>query len=65
MMLMPFGVRLPVFLPLATVSLVARCLLVLGFAAWIEEYIEIARIWVEEIWLPGTVLMVAVVALYR
>jgi membrane protein DedA with SNARE-associated domain len=59
------GMRMPVFLPLATVSLVVRCLLVLGFAAWIEEYIEIARGWIEEIWLPGTVLMVAGVVLYR
>jgi hypothetical protein len=52
MTLTPFGMRLPVFLPLATVSLVARCLVVLGFAAWIEEYIEVARASIEEIWLP-------------
>jgi membrane protein DedA with SNARE-associated domain len=59
------GMRRPVFLLLATVGLVVRCLLVLGFAAWIEEYIEIARTWIEEVWVPGTVLMVAGVVLYR
>ena len=52
MTLTPFGMRLPVFLPLATVSLVTRCVVVLGFAAWIEEYIEVARASIEEVWLP-------------
>ena len=42
-----------------------RCLLILGFAAWIEEYIEIARAWIDEVWIPGTILMVLGVAIYR
>ena len=52
MTLTPFAMWLPAFLPLATVSLVARCLVVLGFAAWVEECIEVARASIEEIWLP-------------
>ncbi len=59
------GMRARVFFPLATLSLVARMVLVLGFAAWIREYIEIALAWIDEYWIPGTVVMVAGVAIYR
>jgi len=53
------------FSALATTSLVLRSLLVLGFAAWIRESIEIARVWIDERWIPGTVVMVALVVVYR
>jgi membrane protein DedA with SNARE-associated domain len=59
------GMRATVFVPLATLSLVVRALLVLGFAAWIREYIEVALAWIDEYWIPGTVVMVALVAVYR
>jgi membrane protein DedA with SNARE-associated domain len=59
------GMRAAVFVPLATLSLVVRALLVLGFAAWIREYIEVALAWIDEYWIPGTVVMVALVAVYR
>ncbi len=59
------GMRAGVFVPLATLGLVLRALLVLGFAAWIREYIEVALAWIDEYWIPGTVVMVTLVALYR
>lgn len=59
------GMRAGVFVPLATLSLVLRALLVLGFAAWIREYIEVVLAWIDEYWIPGTVVMVTLVALYR
>ena len=59
------GMRAGVFVPLATLSLVLRALLVLGFAAWIREYIEVVLAWIDEYWIPGTVVMVALVGVYR
>ena len=59
------GMRATVFVPLATLSLVVRALLVLGFAAWMREYIEVALTWIDEYWIPGTVVMVALVGVYR
>ena len=57
--------RVAAFVPLATLSLVARILILLGFAAWIRVYIEIALEFIDEYWIPGTILMVVGVALYR
>lgn len=59
------GMRTGVFSALATVSLVARMLLVLGFAAWMREPIEAILAWIDEYWVPGTVVMVLAVATYR
>lgn len=59
------GMRTPVFVALAGTSLTVRMLLVLGFAEWIREYIEVALAWIDEYWIPGTVVMVALVLLYR
>ena len=59
------GMRAAVFFPLATLSLVLRASLVLGFAAWLREYIELALAWIDEYWIPGTLVMVTLVALYR
>ncbi len=59
------GMRAAAFFPLATLSLVLRASLVLGFAAWIREYIELALAWIDEYWIPGTLVMVTLVALYR
>jgi hypothetical protein len=59
------GMRAGVFFPLAALSLVLRALLVLGFAAWIKGYIEIVLAWIDAYWVPGTVVMVVLVAVYR
>ena len=59
------GMRTRTFVPLAIVSIVIRALLMLRFAEWIGDYIEIARAWTNEYWLPGTVVMVIAMGLYR
>ncbi len=59
------GMATWLFASLATASLVLRSLAVLYFADWIGEYVEIARAWIDEYWVPGTVVMVAGVLLYR
>lgn len=59
------GMKAGIFTGLATVSLVLRGVLLVGFAAWIETYLEIARAWIDAYWLPGTVVMVLAVAVYR
>lgn len=40
-------------------------MLLLGFVAWIREYLEFARAWIEAHWIPGTVVMVIAVLVYR
>ena len=57
--------RTGVFVPLATMSLVARMLAVLFFADLLRSYLEVALAWIEAYWAPGTVLMVTLVGLYR
>ncbi len=59
------GMRRTVFVPLATLSLVLRMLLVLAFAEWMREYLEIALAWIDQYWIPGTIVMVLLVAVYR
>lgn len=48
------GMRAGAFVPLAIASLTARMLLVLGFAAWIGEYVELALTRIEAHWVPAT-----------
>jgi membrane protein DedA with SNARE-associated domain len=57
--------RTAVFVPLAALGLVVRMLITLGFAEWLREYLEIALAWIDEYWIPGTVVMVSLVAVYR
>lgn len=59
------GMRPLVFSALATASLLLRGVLLLGFAAWIAEYLAIARAWIDAYWVPGTVVMVLGVLVYR
>jgi hypothetical protein len=59
------GMRTGVFVGLASLSLVGRMLLVLGFAAWMREPIEAVLAWIDQYWLPGTIVMVLMVAAYR
>ncbi len=59
------GMRTAVFLSYATPGLVARMLLVLGFAEWVRAYIEVVLAWIDEYWIPGTLVMIALVGLYR
>ncbi len=59
------GMRQGTFLALATPGLLIRLLAVLYFAEWIRDYIETVLSWIDEVWIPGTVVMVVAVLLYR
>ena len=59
------GMRLRVFAGLAAPGLVLRALGAIAIAAWARGYIEVALEWIDEHWLPGTIVMVALVAIYR
>ncbi len=59
------GMRTGVFVVLSALSLILRMGLVLGFAAAVREEIEVVLAWIDEYWIPGTVVMVALVLLYR
>ncbi|MDJ0869681.1 MAG: hypothetical protein QNK03_26515 [Myxococcota bacterium] len=60
-----FGMRAAVFLPLAAIGLTLRVALLVAFGEWMRAPLEVALTWIEDHWVPGTVVMVAVVALYR
>jgi hypothetical protein len=59
------GMRTAVYLPLATVSLVARVAVMVFFGEVLREYIEVILAWINEYWLPGTLVMVVAVGIYR
>lgn len=59
------GMRTGIFVSLATPSLLLRVLFVLGVAEWMREYLEVVLSWADEHWIPGTIVMVALVAIYR
>ena len=59
------GMRTGTYVPLAIISVVLRLLILFGFAEWIQVYLEIALVWINEYWLPGTVVLVMGVGLYR
>ena len=59
--------RMPgrVFAALAFTGLVGRLLAILFLADTLRAYIELALAWIDRYWIPGTVVMVALVALYQ
>jgi membrane protein DedA with SNARE-associated domain len=59
------GMRAGVFFALAALGLVVRMLLLLYFAEWLRTPIEAVRAWIYEYWVPGTLLIVAGIALQR
>ena len=59
------GMPLRVFLPLTALGLVVRMLLLLGFAEWLREPILALLAWIDEHWVPGTLLLLAALGLYR
>jgi hypothetical protein len=58
------GMSTRTYSSLAIVSLLVRLVAIVVLAEWLREYLEIALAWIDEYWLPGTVLMVTGVALY-
>jgi membrane protein DedA with SNARE-associated domain len=59
------GMPARVYLPLATTSLAVRAGAVLALAEWFREPIGRVLEVIDEYWLPGTVLLLAGVALYQ
>ena len=59
------GMRAPVFVALATAGLVGRVVLVIVLAEEMRGTIEAILAWIDSYWIPGTVLMVLGVLLYR
>jgi len=57
--------RVAAFAFLAALGLVIRMVLLLELADIMQVYIEAILVWADEYWVPGTVLMVIGVALYR
>ena len=59
------GMRPPVFAALALPGLALRAVVVLGVAATIRPTLELVLAWIDEHWIPGTLVMLAGVAVYR
>jgi hypothetical protein len=59
------GMRPGVFVALATAGLVARVALVIVLAEEIRDTLETILAWIDSYWIPGTVLMVGGVVVYR
>ena len=58
------GMRSAVFAPLAALGLVARMVVVVGLAEWLRGPLVAVLELIDEYWLPGTVLIVAAIALH-
>ncbi len=59
------GMPRRVFAGYAATGLTLRMLGVLAFAEWLREPIEVVLAFIDEHWIPGTVLIVAGIALHR
>lgn len=59
------GMQTGAFVWLATASLAVRVLLVMLFAAWVREYLEIALGWVDAHWIPATAITASGVVLHQ
>ena len=57
--------RSGVFLALLTAGLVLRMAIILWIGDWLRGPIEAVLAWVRAYWLPGTLLIVAAIALRR
>ena len=59
------GMSQAVFVPLALLGSVARLLLLLRFADWLRAPIEVVLAFIDEYWLPGTVILVVGIIVYQ
>ena len=59
------GIRAGAFLSLATTSLTLRMLFILGFAELLREPLERLLAWIDEHWVPGTLVLVLGTLLYQ
>jgi membrane protein DedA with SNARE-associated domain len=58
-------IHVGVFLALLTAGLVLRMLIVIWIGDWLREPIEVLLAWIREYWLPGTIVLIAGIALYQ
>jgi membrane protein DedA with SNARE-associated domain len=59
------GMRPAVFAGLATAGTLGRMLVILGLAEWLRDEIELALVWIDQYWVPLTVVTVLGVVTYR
>ena len=59
------GIRMVPFLLLATTSLTLRMLFILGFAEMLREPIQRLLAWIDEHWVPGTLVLVLATLIYQ
>jgi membrane protein DedA with SNARE-associated domain len=59
------GMRAGVFTLLATLGLIARMLALLVLAEWLRGPIESFRALIDEYWVPGTVVIVSIIAVHH
>jgi membrane protein DedA with SNARE-associated domain len=58
------GMRPRTFAALAASGLVVRAIAVLAVAASVRSYIELVLAWIDDHWVPGTIVMLLLVGLY-
>ncbi len=59
------GMRARVFAPLVTLGLIFRMVVMIGIAEWLRTPIEQLLEWIDEYWIPGTVLLVVAFGAYH
>jgi len=59
------GMPVRTFAALAAPGLVLRMLLLLAVAEWLEAPIRVVLAWIDEHWIPGTVVLVAGIAIWQ
>lgn len=57
------GMRALTFAGLSALALVFRMVLVLVLGDWLQEPIDVVRAWIDAYWLPGTIVLVALIVL--
>jgi membrane protein DedA with SNARE-associated domain len=53
------------FVPLVILGLVLRMIVLIGFAEWLRAPIEALLALIDEYWVPGTLILIAAIALYQ
>ena len=53
------------FTALSVVNLAVRAVIVLGFAEWLREYVELVLAWIRAYWVPATAVTVLAAILYQ
>ncbi len=59
------GMHARVFVPLVTLGLIFRMGVLIGIAEWLRAPIELLLEWIDEYWIPGTVLLLAAIGAHH